>query len=155
MTPVPLTSPPDNSYWQAAKRPPGQGLPGATGTAAAKHSHRSHGRGRTKKHRKGGEEKADGGGAASAPLPAPGNDAEAPGASRRLQGGRCGVPGGPPSRSARRLLSARRAPGWLSLRGSLVLRSPLRAAHRGATVAMIPASERAAGGRVLPAGPGA
>lgn len=38
-------------------------------------------------------------------------------------GAGAGRPGGPPCRFARRLLSAHRAPGWLSLHGSLVPRN--------------------------------
>lgn len=117
---------------------------------------------RTKSIQREGKRKLDGGSKASASLPTPGDDSEAPGAFHHL-GGRRGASGGgggePPCRSARRLLPARRAPGWLSLHGSLVLRSlvgrrpqgsppapPFRAAHRGATVAMIPAAERGCGG---------
>jgi len=89
-----------------------------------------------------------------------------PGPSTTSEAG-TGHPGGPSCCSTRRLVSARRAPAQLSLQGCLVLRSfvgqrpegshpapPFRAAHHGAMVTMIPASERAGVGPVLPAGAG-
>lgn len=89
----------------------------------------------------------------SPPLPTPGDGSEVPESFRHL-GGWYGA-------------SARRAPAWLSLQGSLLLRSfvgqrpegshpalPVRAARHRAMVTMIPASERAGLGPVLPAGAG-
>lgn len=160
--PGPAHVPPDGGCWQGRKRPHGQGLPRATGTAATKNSQLE--------PREGQEQKASKGKGRESWMVAvrPRRPSQpqvtiprhpGPSTTSEAGAGRLGGGGGPPCRSARRLLPARRAPGWLSLHGSLVLRSlvgrrpqgsppapPFRAAHRGATVAMIPAAERGCGG---------
>lgn len=98
---------------------------------------------RTKSIQKEGKRKLDGSSQPSPPLPTLGGGSEVPRSFHHL-GGWYSASRGPSCCSTRRLVSARRAPAWLSLQGSPVLRSfvgqrpagnrpaqPFRAAPRG------------------------